>query len=201
MRNQSDFQIGDMRWLVLLFLSIVILSCQSDVPSETETIEGDSQQDSLNGEDSLVQEDNSFSDLPDTVKKWHQWIDSLEIGDVNHDGMVDSAIVFSPLINETALYECADDSCMTFVQFNFTDELLMHTGAIGFIQFWNAGDLNDDGYDELGVIPDWFTSCWSALYVYSHFEDGWKPIGVGSVYNCIEDDYSWRVKKINSEEF
>ena len=31
----------------------------------------------------------------------------------------------------------------------------------------NLGDLNKDGKDEIGLVPDWFTSCWRCYYVWT----------------------------------
>ena len=37
----------------------------------------------------------------------------------------------------------------------------------------NHGDLNGDGADEVGISPDWFTSCWRPYYVFSFRNNKW----------------------------
>lgn len=41
----------------------------------------------------------------------------------------------------------------------------------------NLGDLNQDGKDEIGILPSWFTSCWRGYYVWSFGKNGWyQPV-------------------------
>lgn len=37
----------------------------------------------------------------------------------------------------------------------------------------NLGDLNGDGADEVGLLPEWFTSCWRSYYVWTNHGRGW----------------------------
>ena len=37
----------------------------------------------------------------------------------------------------------------------------------------NHGDLNDDGKDEIGLLPFWFTSNWSAYFVWTLKDGNW----------------------------
>lgn len=38
----------------------------------------------------------------------------------------------------------------------------------------NEGDLNDDGADEIGLLPDWWTSCWRGYQVFTFRANNWK---------------------------
>jgi hypothetical protein len=37
----------------------------------------------------------------------------------------------------------------------------------------NLGDLNENGTDEIGLLPDWCTSCWRSYNVYTLENDKW----------------------------
>jgi hypothetical protein len=45
----------------------------------------------------------------------------------------------------------------------------------------NAGDLDDDGMCELYFVPDWFTSNWTGLNIYSLKQNKWILLGQGSI--------------------
>ena len=38
------------------------------------------------------------------------------------------------------------------------------------------GDLNGDGGDEIGLLPEWFTSCWMEYFVYTYRAGRWRPL-------------------------
>lgn len=38
----------------------------------------------------------------------------------------------------------------------------------------NEGDLNNDGADEIGLLPTWFTSCWRDYSVWTYRSGRWK---------------------------
>jgi hypothetical protein len=37
----------------------------------------------------------------------------------------------------------------------------------------NLGDLDDDGRDEIGLLPEWFTSCWRNYFVFTYRKGKW----------------------------
>ena len=98
-------------------------------------------------------------------------IDTFLIGDVNLDGKEDTAFVTSPLYkigNAIDTIEgCKDDTCLTIIHFNFDSTILFHNGALGCQSVFSVEDLNLDGIKEISLIPNWFTSCWQGLFVYS----------------------------------
>ncbi|MBK7139953.1 MAG: hypothetical protein IPH74_13450 [Bacteroidetes bacterium] len=65
----------------------------------------------------------------------------------------------------------------------------------------DAGDLNEDGISELLYVPDWISSCWGSLFVYSLQDNKWIVAGSVAVYTCEEIDYHKRLKKIDKEKF
>lgn len=38
----------------------------------------------------------------------------------------------------------------------------------------NEGDLNNDGFDEIGILPSWWTSCWHEYKVYTYKNGQWQ---------------------------
>ena len=40
----------------------------------------------------------------------------------------------------------------------------------------NEGDLNDNNADEIGVLPNWWTSCWRSYQVFTLLNSKWEHI-------------------------
>ena len=40
----------------------------------------------------------------------------------------------------------------------------------------NLGDLNGDGGDEIGLLPEWFSSCWANYYVFTYRAGKWEQL-------------------------
>jgi hypothetical protein len=40
----------------------------------------------------------------------------------------------------------------------------------------NEGDLNGDGADEIGILPEWWTSCWHAYHVFGLRKGDWVQV-------------------------
>ena len=50
-----------------------------------------------------------------------------------------------------------------------------------------AGDLNGDGVQELLLRPDWFSSCWASVNLFSLKGNSWKLVKTGSMYFCSDE--------------
>lgn len=137
----------------------------------------------------------------------HQTIDTVLLGDMNGNGMPDTAFIYSPFYKRevptsaNSRDSCANDICESTVVFNFTNDSIFHDWSLGFIAFFPTEDLNNDGVREIAFVPSWFWSCWSNLYVYSLRNDEWQLMIKGSIYACNEDDFSKRIKKISNSKF
>lgn len=148
-------------------------------------------------------EDTLFTN---TIELYHRDFDTIVLGDMNGDGKQDTAFSISPLYNlgledDIGPEGCQDDSCLTKIYFSFDSTILYHESALGCQVLFPTEDLNSDGIKEIAFIPNWFQSCWQGLYVYSLVDKHWSNIGTGSVFACSEEDFSKRVRKVNSNHF
>jgi hypothetical protein len=50
----------------------------------------------------------------------------------------------------------------------------------------NEGDLNDDGIDEVGLLPIWETSCWKGYCVYTGNNNQWVEALEPIPTHCIQ---------------
>lgn len=137
-------------------------------------------------------------------------VDTIQIGDINFDTISDTAFIVTPELKkamnekgkEEDYYEgCANDSCFIQVYFSSNLPALNHNQAINGLLL-NIGDLNKDGICEMLYAPDWFTSCWQGIFVYSLKNNKWEQIGNSGVYRCNENvGYKDRVIKIDDKSF
>lgn len=101
-------------------------------------------------------------------------------GDYNGDGVYEYVymenpefpIVVAP-IEEEGIQDCVD-SCDCYLKFsNNNIPSIKIENCIGGIPE-NLGDLNNDGIDEVGILPQWWTSCWMNYKVYTFKNGKWK---------------------------
>lgn len=103
-------------------------------------------------------------------------------GDFDGDGLTESMEVEAPEILD--VYECRG-SCSCKVAFSTQKiEPIVVENCVGASLF-NEGDLDGDGSDEVGVAPEWFTSCWSGFPVYS-LTSGSPRLRVGVSTHCAQ---------------
>lgn len=96
-------------------------------------------------------------------------------GDFDGDGNNEKAWLASPnikeLISKYGQVPGVGDSYIRFSNPNIPS--IKIESCIGG-QPVNEGDLNDDGADEIGLLPEWWTSNWYAYYVYTFGNEKWK---------------------------
>lgn len=62
---------------------------------------------------------------------------------------------------------------------------LSYKNAIGADLFL-LGDLDRDGLPELLLRPEWFSSCWASVNLFSLKHNKWKIVKSGSMYFCSD---------------
>jgi hypothetical protein len=93
-------------------------------------------------------------------------------GDFNGDGKKETLTLVPPKLNADGT-ACLDTSCMAYIKFSDTTiapiKIKSCIGGTPDI----LGDLNGDGKDEIGLLPDWFSSCWRNYYVFTYKNGEW----------------------------
>ncbi len=96
--------------------------------------------------------------------------DAIE-GDFNGDGKLDYMWLKAPKL-KTEEMDCVGE-CTSFIKFSDpTIPSIEVPSCIGGYPS-NAGDLNKNGTDEIGLLPEWFTSCWRTYFVWTFKNGAW----------------------------
>jgi len=93
------------------------------------------------------------------------------IGDYNGDGKIDSMWLIPPKIAAND-QDCMGD-CISYIKFSDPNiPSIKVENCIGGIPT-NLGDLNQNGTDEVGLLPEWFSSYWCAYHVWTYINGKW----------------------------
>lgn len=93
-------------------------------------------------------------------------------GDFNGDGKPETIQLIKPQLNAAGT-ACIDSSCTAYIRFSDTTiHPIKITHCIGGTPD-NLGDLNGDGRDEIGLLPEGFSGCWRNYFVYTYKNDEW----------------------------
>lgn len=131
-------------------------------------------------------------------------VDTFQIGDVDGDGKKDRAFLKKPITEgfvdpDEGNAECPG-GCNVEISFSTDIPVIKHETSIGGF-LMDAGDLNEDGKSELLYVPDWITSCWGGLFLYTYDGQKWSNPGSVGIYYCDEQDYLKRIRKIDKNSF
>jgi serine/threonine protein kinase len=92
-------------------------------------------------------------------------------GDFNGDGKMDYMWLEKPRLTSDG-NDCVEQ-CISYIRFDDTSipsiEVLQSIGG----EPSNHGDLNNNGSDEIGLLPNWFTSCWRDYHVWTFRNGVW----------------------------
>ena len=109
--------------------------------------------------------------------------DTILIGDVNKDGILDTAFVYTPPTirdyydddSTYAPFNCLNNECDNRITFSCNlPELVIYNSVWARVEC--IDDLDGDGIREILVAPNWFWSCVGSLKLYSLKGNEWKEI-------------------------
>ena len=102
-------------------------------------------------------------------------------GDFNGDGVYEYVhmenpefpIVVGPIEEGDDVQDCVG-KCVCYLKFsNNNIPSIIIENCIGGKPV-SLGDLNNDGTDEIGILPQWWSSCWMSYKVYTFKNGNWK---------------------------
>jgi len=113
----------------------------------------------------------------------------------------DTAFVIKPKLAEEAERQEKEVFEINVLFSNKKWPTLNFKSAIGADLFL-VSDLNDDGKPELLLRPEWFSSCWASINLFSMKDNAWQLIKKGSMYFCAEEyPLSKRIEKIDQQYY
>lgn len=96
-------------------------------------------------------------------------------GDFDGDGTAEYVWLVPPEGVDADDMACKGE-CTSYLRFSKAKfPAITHPNCIGGTPT-NLGDLNEDGDDEIGLLPEWFTSCWMNYFVYTYRAGQWRPL-------------------------
>lgn len=134
--------------------------------------------------------------------------DTVVLGDMNNDKIIDTAFVFTPptikTVNEKGellfSFGCLNNKCFNKIKFsNKLPDFYFEDSVWGAIDI--TDDIDKDGIKEIVFSPCWFVSCWGSIYVYSLKNNKWKEISKIEHNRCDDKKLSTRVKKIKNNYY
>lgn len=103
------------------------------------------------------------------------------------DGKFTHAATAAAIITDVQNQTCANNVCGSTI--HFEDETIAPAHVVNSLNLdlTNLGDLDGDGNDELGAIPEWWSSVWQAYHVLTYKKGGWyemfiPPLDVNTEY-------------------
>ncbi len=138
-------------------------------------------------------------------EKW----ESFALGDLDNDGIKDTAFVYTPKYYETVdiknadysqFDNCVNNKCFNKIKFssNFND-IIINNSLWGKVESIN--DLDEDGIKEIIFQTNWWIGTHVEIIIYSYNKKTkqWIILAKNRLYE--EESYKDRVSKINHEKF
>ena len=120
-------------------------------------------------------------------------------GDFNGDGKKEKAWISSNMKEQKSEEDFGECNGECACILHFSDKKIrpiLINQCIGAELLQNEGDLDEDGADEISLIPSWWTSCWMAFRVYTYKSGQWRNIINPRSVHCtqIEDKVDFVLK-------
>lgn len=94
-------------------------------------------------------------------------------GDFDGDGTAEYAWLVPPKV--TGELAC-QGGCTSYLRFSKAQlPAIAKENCIGGT-LTNLGDLNGDGGDDIGLLPEWFVGCWVDYFAYTYRAGQWRPL-------------------------
>ncbi len=138
-------------------------------------------------------------------EKWESFI----LGDLNNDGINDTAFVYTPKYYETEDIKNPDyiqfDSCVNNKCFNKINFSSYFNGIYINNSLWGKveaiDDLDSDGINEIIFQTNWWIGTHVEIIIYSYNKKTKKWLTLANNRLYAEDSYKERVTKINNNRF
>jgi hypothetical protein len=102
-------------------------------------------------------------------------------GDFDGDGRAEYGWVVRPEVTDEM--EC-QGGCTSYLRFSKAQfPAIAKADCIGGT-LTNLGDLNEDGGDEIGLLPESFMGCWMSCFVYTYRAGQWQPLVAPFATHC-----------------
>jgi hypothetical protein len=133
-----------------------------------------------------------------------QQIDTVLLGDLNSDKIMDTVFVFYPKMVNGNPKDQYDGDCLNNVcdvTFKFSNHLseFKYGDAIGS-GIDTIGDVNKDGISELVIYPYWIIGCWGKMHFYTYKNNSWNKFGEARTYICDDSIYKSRIKIVSKNK-
>jgi hypothetical protein len=127
--------------------------------------------------------------------------DTLIIGDINHDKIIDTAFVTGPKwLNDD---EGWGDPRVTPYEIDITFSCGLppiHDDNAVRSYVEDIGDIDRDGISEVIIVPSWFIGCWGRMKFYTYKEGQWRNFGSAECHICTDEIYSGRITRLSKNK-
>ncbi|WAC41245.1 hypothetical protein [Pedobacter sp. SL55] len=107
-------------------------------------------------------------------------VDTLLVSEKDTAFVIKPKVAQNPTLQENSMFE------INVLFSNKKWPALNFKQAIGADLFL-VDDLDGDNMPELLLRPEWFSSCWSSINLFSLKDNAWKLVKKGSMYYCADE--------------